>query len=233
MGSLFGNVDTVLANESVKTQDKLMTKVEDIILGLLGGTILSAFVFTGLRFLEHKDQNLVNQKLKEYRRFSRNAHKIYDEIRLRMKSIDLETVLLEEYLENFLQLLVSFESEIDRVQFWSDEAHDCTEAKRKLSKKIVVKNTYQSSLVEVDLGRGLYYQEELTLDEFKTRIEGQWEKITEEYQKLIEESQKIVSASDEEETLVDLSSRENESLPSSSQGIPRGCQDFEHLYGQV
>ena len=138
MGSLFGNIDTVLANESVKKQDKLMTKVEDILLGFLGGTILSASVFTGLSWLENKDRNFVNQKLREYRRLSRNAHEIYEEIRLRMKSIDLETVLLEEYLENFYQLIISFESEIDRIQFWSDEAHDCTEAKRELLKKIVV-----------------------------------------------------------------------------------------------
>ena len=97
----------------------------------------------------------------------------------------------------------------------------------------MVKNTYQSSIIEVDLATRLDCQEELTLDEFKIRIEKQWEKVAEEYRKLIDKSQKIVDASDEEETLVDLSSRENASLPSSSQGIPIGCQGCEYLHGQV
>ena len=94
-----------------------------------------------------------------------------------------ETESLEKSLRNFQQLLISFESEIDSVQFWFNKADDCSEAKRTLLKKIVVKNNYQSSLIEVDLEKGLYCQEELTLDEFKSRLEEHWKKIAEEYQK--------------------------------------------------
>ncbi len=70
-GSLFGNIDPVLASENAKTQDKLITKVEDVFLGLLVGSILSGSAFSVLIWREDKDRNFVNQKLKEYRCFSR------------------------------------------------------------------------------------------------------------------------------------------------------------------
>ncbi len=185
--------------------------------------------------LENKDRNFVNKKLKEYRCFSRNAKELYEKVRLEIPLLEQETESLEKSLVNFQHLLISFESEIDSIQFWFNEADGCTETKRTLLKKIVVKNNYQSSLTEVDLEKGLYDQEELTLDEFKTRLEKQWEKIGEEYQKLIEESQELVDTSDEEETIVERSNREHESLPSSDEGqeIPRGCQGCQNLHGQV
>ncbi len=234
MGSLFGNIDTVLASDA-KTGDKLITKVEDIILGLLGGIILSASVFSGLKWLEDRDRNCVNQKLKEYRCFSRNAKELYEKVRIEIPLLKQETESLEKSLVNFQHLLISFESEIESSQFWFNEADDCSEAKRTLFKKIVVKNTYQSSLIEVDLEKGLYCQEELTLEEFKTRLEKQWSKITEEYQKLIDKKEEIVDSTDEEETIVERSNREHESLPSSDEGqeIPRGCQGCQNLHGEV
>ncbi len=233
MGSLLGNVAPVLASETTKKQDDLITSLSDTLLGLLGGTILSGSVFTVLSCLENKDRDFVNKKLKEYRSFSRNAHVIYDEMWLKILLIEQETVSIKESLSNFHYLLLSFDSEIERIQFWSNEANDWSEGTRRLSKKIVVKNIHKSSLIEVDLAKGLYDQEELTLEEFKTRLEEQWKKIGEEYQKLIDKKEEIVDSTDEEETIVERSNRENDSLPSSSQGIPRGCQGCEHLYGQV
>ena len=53
--------------------------------------------------------------------------------------------------------------------------------------------------------------------------------------KLIEESQELVNSTDEEETIVERSNREHESLPSSDeeQEIPRGCQGCQNLHGEV
>ncbi len=112
--------------------------------------------------LENKDRNFVNKKLKEYRCFSRNAKELYEKVRLEIPLLEQETESLEKSLVNFQHLLISFESEIDSIQFWFNEADGCTETKRTLLKKIVVKNNYQSSLTEVDLEKGIYDQEELT-----------------------------------------------------------------------